>query len=41
MLQFSDLSDLRRDGTGQYLIFENVILWDFDILPLPPQAIQH
>ena len=41
MLQFSDLSDLRRDGTGQSLIFENVILWDFDILPLPPsQTIQ-
>jgi hypothetical protein len=42
MLQFSDLSDLRRDGTGQSLIFENyVILWDFDILPSPPsQTIQ-
>jgi hypothetical protein len=34
-LQFSDLSDLRRDGTGQ-----SFILWDFDILPLPPQTIQ-
>jgi hypothetical protein len=41
ILQFSDLSDLRRDGTGQYFIFGNVILWDFDILPLPPsQTIQ-
>ena len=42
MLQFSDLSDLRPDGTGQSLIFENyVILWDFDILPSPPsQTIQ-
>jgi hypothetical protein len=28
-------------GTGQSLIFENIILWDLDILPLPPsQAIQ-
>ena len=25
MLQFSDLSDLGQDGTGQSLIFENVI----------------
>ena len=41
MLQFSDLSDLGQDGTGQSLIFENVILWDFDILPSPPsQTIQ-
>ena len=40
-MQFSDLSDLRRDGTGQSFIFGNVILWDFDILPLPPsQTIQ-
>ena len=41
MLQFSDLSDLGQDGTGQSFIFENVILWDFDILPSPPsQTIQ-
>ena len=41
MLQFSDLSDLRRDGTGQSFIFENVILWDFNILPSSPsQTIQ-
>jgi hypothetical protein len=41
MLQFSDLSDLGQDGTGQSLIFENVILRDFDILPSPPsQTIQ-
>ena len=41
MLQFSDLSDLGQDGTGQSLIFENVILWDFDILQSPAsQAIQ-
>jgi hypothetical protein len=40
-LQFSYLSDLRRDGKGQSFIFGNVILWDFDILPLPPsQTIQ-
>ena len=41
MLQFSDLSDLGQNGTGQSLIFENVILCDFDILPSPPsQTIQ-
>ena len=41
MLQFSDLGDLGQDGTGQSLFFENVILWDFDILPSPPsQTIQ-
>ena len=41
MLQFSDLSDLGQDGTGQSLIFENVILWDFDILPFPPSQTIH
>jgi hypothetical protein len=41
MLQFSDLSDLGQDGTGQSLIFENVILWDFDILPFPPSQTLH
>ncbi|CAB3988577.1 Hypothetical predicted protein [Paramuricea clavata] len=41
MLQFSDLSDLGQDGTGQSFIFENVVLWDFNILPSPPsQTIQ-
>ena len=35
MLQFSDLSDLRRDGTGQSLIFENYV-----ILSPPSQTIQ-
>ena len=32
---------ISSDGTGQSLIFENVILFDFDILPSPPsQTIQ-
>jgi hypothetical protein len=38
MLQSSVISS---DGAGQSVIFENVILCDFDILPSPPsQTIQ-